>query len=557
MKKIICIIVCVVFWNCGGDAGFRIGDTTSDITSNSSTEKNRGNYPGFFESSQKPINKDDFFDGFFDRHPENIKNASYTFDTERTDDLGNVSVEKVSTSAYVNYGGLPSQVFALQDKYNVVNVHLSWNPDENYANREDLKFFLCNIDNMNEIKPIEGIDYISVDGLNCSAASNMCAIDLSEWSKGEKNIILDVNVNQYNKNVKIGLCMQYATYWPVVYDALEIKVYETQTFNVTLAHVGNVNGGIKEKIENRIKETLYRAGVEIDFTKEITYRIPEDFENDLYKIRQLPKKYLYVKVGSKGSESSCYKDVGDDLFWLRSKVQSDIGSGKNERRTAVILNQPTVKFWTIGKNYYPCTRNLEDWPKNDGFHTYTVGILNNEKYSKCQQKYPNSGNVFYGYNRDDGRMGWFNIYGQSIDDEISSYIDPECHVLVDLSRMGSPNWEYNDTGAQKYYRTLIPSGALGIVMAAQSVGGRTGLMSFNPPDDEVVFVHELTHLCGLADVVKSKDNVMYQSNNGGTKLGNLPLRVKDDSGIEQQWDCLHDEKNAEGCSYKAYRLLNF
>ena len=556
MKKIICIIVCVVFWNCGGDSGLRI-ESTSDMSSASSVEKNRGNYPGFSKAIKKTSGNFDFFDGFFDKHPENINTASYTFDTEQTDDLGNVSTEKVSTTAYVNYGGMPSQVFALRDKYNVVNVHLSWDPDESYANREDLKFFLCNIDNMNDIKPIEGIDYMPVDGLKCSAESNMCAVDLSEWSKGEKNITLDVNVDQFNKNIKVGLCMQYATYWPVVYDALEVKVYDTQKFNVTLAYVGAEDHNIRKKIENRIKQTLNRAGVEIDFKQEITYRIPEDFQEESYRTRQLPKDYLYVEVDSKGAKSGCYANVRDDLFWLKSKVESDIGYGKNERRTAVILNKPTVKFWTLDKKYRPCTENLEDWPRDDGHHFYKVGILNNSEYNECQRKYPNSGEVYYGYNRDVGKMGWFNNFLQSIDGEISSYIDPKCHVLVDLDRLGSPNWKYDDTKAQRYYRTLIPSDALGIAMAAQLVGGRTGVMSFNPPDDEVVFVHELTHLCGLVDVKNPKDNLMYESNSGGTDLGNLPLRVKESSGTEQQWDCLHDEKYAEGCYDKAFRLLNF
>lgn len=351
--------------------------------------------------------------------------------------------------------------------------------------------------------------------------------------------------------------MQYATYLPVVYDALEVRVYDMQTFNVTLAHVGSKNDDIKDKIKNRIDETLSHAGVEINFSQEITYRVPDDFEDISYRMRQLPKDYLYVSVDSKSTGSNCYNNVGDDLFWLKSKVESDIGYGKNERRTAVILNKPTVKFWTINKNYRPCTENLEDWPRDDGHHFYRVGILNNSKYNECQRNFPNSGEVYYGYNRDVGKMGWFNNFLQSIDGEISSYIDPQCHVLVDLDRFGSPNWKDDDTKAQRYYRTLIPSDALGIAMAAQSVGGRTGVVSFNPPDDEVVFVHELTHLCGLVDVENPKDNLMYKNNNEGTNLGNLPLRVKKASGTEQQWDCLHDEKYAEGCFDKAFRLLNF
>jgi hypothetical protein len=556
MKKIICILVCAVFWNCGGDSGLRI-TSESELSSNSSREKNRGNYPGFFEPTTKPSSNSSFFDGFFDRHSDAIKEITYDFDIEQTDGVGNVSNKRISTNAYVNYGGIASQVFALHDKYNVVNVHLSWDPEESYANRENLKFFLCNIDNINDIKPIDGIDYTPVDGLRCSIESNMCAIDLSDWSKGEKNITLEVNVDQHNENVKIGLCMQYAAYLPVVYDALEVRVYNTQTYNVTLAHVGKEDNGIKTKIENRIKETLNRAGVEIDFNQEITYRIPEDFEDVSYRIRQLPKDYLYVEVDSKGAESSCYREagIGDDLFWLKSKVESDIGYGKNERRTAVILNKPSVKFWTLDGDYCPCIKNLEDWPRNDGFHTYIVGVLNNGKYNECQQKYPNSGEVYYGYNRTEGKMGWFNNFSQPIDGEISSYINPECHVLVDLDRMGSPNWK--DDKAQRYYRTLIPSGALGVAMRAQFVGGRTGLMSFNPPDDEVVFVHELTHLCGLADVSNPQDNLMYESNKGGTKLGNIPLNVKESSDTEQQWDCLHDDKYADGCHDKSHRLLNF
>lgn len=556
MKKIICILASILFWNCGGESGVRI-TTESNPSSNSSTEKNRGDYPGFFVHTGKKDRGIDFFDGFFDRHPEKVYSFSYEFNAEQEDQLGSISVEKTRTTAYVDYGGEASQVFALRDKYNIVKVHLSWNPDENYANREDLKFFLCNIDDLNDIKPIEDVGYESVDGLKCSIESNKCSIDQGNWSNGSIDITLEVNVNQHNKNEKVGLCMQYATYLPVVYDALEVRVYDMQTFNVTLAHVGSKNDDIKDKIKNRIKETLSHAGVEINFSQEITYRVPDDFEDISYRMRQLPKDYLYVSVDSKSTGSNCYNNVGDDLFWLKSKVESDIGYGKNERRTAVILNKPTVKFWTINKNYRPCTENLEDWPRDDGHHFYRVGILNNSKYNECQRNFPNSGEVYYGYNRDVGKMGWFNNFLQSIDGEISSYIDPQCHVLVDLDRFGSPNWKDDDTKAQRYYRTLIPSDALGIAMAARSVGGRTGVMSFNPPDDEVVFVHELTHLCGLVDVENPKDNLMYKNNNKGTNLGNLPLRVKDASGTEQQWDCLHDEKYAEGCFDKAFRLLNF
>jgi len=78
-----------------------------------------------------------------------------------------------------------------------------------------------------------------------------------------------------------------------------------------------------------------------------------------------------------------------------------------------------------------------------------------------------------------------------------------------------------------------------------------------------VFVHELGHLCGLSDLVNSEKNLMYEANESGKQLGNIPLKAKlsdEDkygSGWERQWDCLHDEKNAEGCLDKGDRLLNF
>ena len=562
MKQIVCILACVVFWNCGGESGLRITNE-SDITNNTSTEKNIGNYPGFSELIQKPKGDDNFYDGFFDRHPESINYVIYDFDSEHTDDNGNVSIEKMSTAAYVNYGGTPSQVFALQDKYNVVNIHIAWNPDENYANREDLKFFLCDIDHGEEYKPIENLEYDPVKGLNCSLESNMCSIDQSAWIKGEKDVTLEVNVNGYNKNVRVGLCMQYATYLPVLYDALEIRTYPKQSFDVTLAYAGTIDENIKQKIENRIKETLGRAGIEINFKSVKEYNIPMDFENNAHKERQLPSNYLYVEVGSKDGGTDCYDNVRDDLFWLKSKVESDIGYGVNERRTAVILNRPTVKFWTLDNNYRPCTRNLEDWPRENSFYGYIVGILNNDKYNECKQKYPNIGEIYYVYSNIDDKMGWYDIYGQAVGDNISSYISPECHVLVDLDRFSRPNWKDSDTKAQRYYRSLMPSNYLGVMKRAQPVGGKTGLISFNPPDNEVVFVHELGHLCGLSDLVNSENNLMYGDNEGGKNLGNIPLKAKlndEDkygSGMEQQWDCLHDEKNAEGCLDKGDRLLDF
>lgn len=555
MKKIVCVFACVVFWNCGGD-GFRITDE-HDVKNNSSTEKNIGNYPGFSERIQKPKGDDDFYDGFFDRHREDVNHVSYDFDSEYTDDNGSVSIEKTSIAAYVNYGGTPSQVFALYDKYNEVNIHVSWNPNENYANREDLKFFLCDVDHGEEYKPIEGLEYDPVNGLNCSLESSMCSIDQSAWIKGEKDVILKVNLNNYNKNIRVGLCMQYATYLPVLYDALEIKAYPKQLFDVTLTSVGTIDVNLKQKIEDRIKETLGRAGVEINLKEGLEYKIPDVFENKEYRKRKLSKDYLYVAVDH---ESSCYDKIGDDLLWLKSKLESDIGNGNDniERRVAMILNLPTVKFWTIDEFYRPCTRNLKDLPDEKSNFGYIVGILNNEKYEECQQNYPESENVYYEYDHFDYKMHWRNKYGELIDDNISSYIDPRCHVLVDLNRLGNRNGSDS-----RYYRTLMPSNSLGRTKPAKAVGGKTGLMAFIPPNDEIVFVHELTHLCGLSDIENSQNNLMYQSKKNGTFLGNIPLKAnlsdkdKTGSGVEQQWDCLHDEKNADGCLDKAYRLLNF
>ena len=233
----------------------------------------------------------------------------------------------------------------------------------------------------------------------------------------------------------------------------------------------------------------------------------------------------------------------------------------------MILNLPTVKFWTIDNNYIPCTKNLEDKPGADSPNGYIVGILNNEKYEECKRIYPSSGEVYYSYDHFDEKMHWRNSSGALIDDDISSYIDPRCHVLVDLDRFGAPNWAYNDISAQRYYRTLMSSSALGVTTPAQSVGNTSGLMSFNPPDEEV-FVHELAHLCGLSDAEKLNNNLMYKNKSGGTLLGNIPLDVslcgkdangndRKGSGMERQWDCLHDGKYADGCFDKAYRLLNF
>lgn len=560
MKKIICILVSVVFWNCGGGSGLNV-TAQSNLSSNSSATHNTNNYPGFTESTEKPMDDDGFYNGFFDRHPEAVNYVSYDYDTELEDDVGNISVEKIQTTAYVNYNGTPSQVFALRDKYNTVNIHVAWDPTLNYADHEELKFFLCEIDNGDKYKPIEDVGYEPIYGLNCSIESNMCAVDQSEWINGEKNVTLEVNVGHFNKNVNVGLCMQYATYLPVLYDALEIKVYDTQTFDVTLAHVGTLENNLETGINDKIKETLERAGVKINFTSTVEYRVPDDFENISYRERELSRDYLYVAVASNGSESNCYANVYDDLYWLRSKIESDIGYRKIERRTAVILNKQTVKFWTINDRYLPCTQNLEEAPNKKASFGYVVGILNNEKYSECQWKYPYAKDVYYGYNSFDDKMGWYSIYGsESIDDDISSYIDPKCHVLVDIDRLGKVNGK--DT---KYYRTLMSSTALGVTTVARPVSNITGLMSFNPTDEQI-FVHELTHLCGLSDVDKSEKNLMYKNNSGGTHLGNIPLEVfhitKDengkenvDEGLEQQWDCLHNESSAEGCFDKPYRKL--
>lgn len=555
MKKFVFVLVCVVFFNCGGgggDSGLKVTAGT-DLSGNSSSLKNRKDYPGFTEASEKPSDFFDFYDGFFDKHPEAIKTIEHTFDTEQTDELGNSSIEEISTSTYVNYEGTASQVFALRDRYNVVNVHIAWDPNESYANHEDLKFFLCSIDDKDNYKPIEGLEYNPINGLNCSAETKMCAVDQDEWSKGAKNITLQVNVGQHNKNVKVGLCMQYATYSAVLYDALEVKVYPMQSFDVTFAFVGESDDNIRKNVEDRIKETLGRAGVEIKFTSEVTYRIPDDFENYAYRERDLDKGYLYVAVAPKNEETSnCYSDIGDDLFWIKDKIESDVGR-RNEIRTAVVLNRPTVKFWTINDNYQACTNNLEVSPDKKENNGYVVGILNNEHYSDCQQKYPYAGEVYYHYSLSDGKWVWESIYGMNVDNEIDTYINPKCHVLLNMDR-----FKRAYTGSSDYYyRTLMPSGALGVTKKANQVGGLPGLIAFNPPNDEVVFVHELTHLCGLSDVDNPQDNLMYFSKKNGSKLGNIPLKVTNSSGLERQWDCLHDGISADGCDDKSYRLISF
>ena len=71
---------------------------------------------------------------------------------------------------------------------------------------------------------------------------------------------------------------------------------------------------------------------------------------------------------------------------------------------------------------------------------------------------------------------------------------------------------------------------------------------------QIVFVHELGHLCGLSDLVNSEKNLMYEANESGKQLGNIPLKAKlsdEDkygSGWERQWDCLHDEKKCRRMS---------
>jgi len=554
-KKFIYILLCLTLWNCGGSNPIRV-TTETDLSDNTSTEMDRKNYPGFIEASQKPINKSDFYNVFFDRHPESINGFVYDFDTKQVEDSAIASTKQISTTTFADYNGTASQVFVLYDKYNVVNLHLSWDPEESFANIDDLKFFLCNIDNEKDISPREDIDYEFIDGLNCSMESNMCSIDQSLWHKGEMDVTLEINADRLNKNERIGLCMQYASYLPVLYDALEVKVYETQTFDITLVHIGSNDDSFKERVEERINKTLNRAGVEINFTKDITYQIPEDLTNTAYTERDLNDKYLYVTVATNGRSSDCYAYLQDDLYWVKDKIESDIGSNKNERRTAVVLNQPTVRFWTIDYNYQPCTTNLKDWPQESASYGYIVGILSSEQ-TNCQQEFPNSGEVFYGYNREKEKMGWYNIYGQSIDSEISSYISPQCHILIDLNRFGQQN-----NANSRYYGSLMPSTSLGVTTPAQSVGGISGLMSFNPPD-EVVFVHELTHLLGLSDLEEQEKNLMYKNNLKGTHLGNIPLKAKvykkneTLSGSEQQWDCLHNENNADGCLDRSSRLLNF
>jgi hypothetical protein len=198
--------------------------------------------------------------------------------------------------------------------------------------------------------------------------------------------------------------MQYATYLPVVYDVLDIRVYKKQTYDVTLAHVGTLDEDFRKKVDDRIQKTLYRAGVEVNFEKTVSYVVPDIFENEAYRERDLNKNYLYVVVDTNKNGSDCYVGVRDDLYWLKSKIESDIGYGQITRRAAVILNLPTVKFWTIDNNYIPCTKNLEDKPGADSPNGYIVGILNNEKYEECKRIYPSSGEVYYSYDHFDEKM---------------------------------------------------------------------------------------------------------------------------------------------------------
>ncbi|MCQ2053137.1 MAG: hypothetical protein MJY93_08050 [Fibrobacter sp.] len=542
MKKIICILLSLFIWNCGGGSGFSIS-YEQDTKGNSETQNKNYDYSEFREVNDKPKDEHGFFDGYFAKHKESIKQTSFDYDAEGSDENGNISVKHVATTAYVNYNGVPSQVLVLRNTYNAVGVHLSWDSKESYENREDLKFFLCNPDG--NYDPIDK-DYYTIDP--------------SEWSKGSKTQIMYVNRENVNENKTVGLCMQYKAYLPVLLDVLEARVYDSQPFSVTYVEIGKTDEETRTKIEKRIQETLNRAAVKVDLSSSEMYQIPRDFHIREFQKRSFDdNSSLYVQVGEKnGLQSRCYDKIRGDLYWIKDLVETKVAERKFERRTSVIFNLPTVKYWTIGANYRPCTDNLEDQPSTS-VGEYMVGMLNIETYDDCQRTYPEADNVYYSYFNN--KWVWKNVYGEIIDDQIETYISPDCHVILDTDRCGMAHWEHfsgqKSEAAQRYYRSLMDDKDLGVTKITRAIG-TSGLVSYNPPKNETVYVHELTHLLGLSDLENETGNLMYKDYNGmGLELNNYELRVKNTYGIERQWDCLHDERNADGCSDFKWRTLTY
>lgn len=549
MKKIIVILFCIVIWNCSsGGGGAPVLDPSETTKSDGrSTEINK-NYPGFREAVDES-GSPKYHNGYFVKHPESITSQTFEYEVEEEDENGQINVVKRKTSVYVNYNGTPSYILVLKDKYNVVNAYVTWDAKEKYENRDDLKVFFCDVGD-DKLKPINDQEF---------------TIPEDEWDKGEKSLNFIVNAEDFNEDVTWGLCMKYKTNAPVLYDALQIKVYDEETYNVTYVDVEPDLGNTFDKVKGRIKETFNRAAVNVNFTSQKQYSVPGDFLESEYRKRELPE-YLYVSVASnKNTTTKCYSQIGDDLKWIKDRVENDLGKNGFERRISVTLNRSSVKYWTLNTDYLPCTENLEDIP-DDVNRTYKVGMLNIKKYGECKTNYPEADKVYLIYDKIDNKYIWKDAFGDV--ENISNYISPECHVILDLDNNKEPNWGYEkDQKKQEaemhYYRTLIPAGSLANTKKTIPLGGNKGMVSYVPPQDEVVYVHELGHLLGLSDVDNPENNLMYYTNKGGTMLSNYPLNARIDDYqnfkkfAEQQWDCLHNGKTADGCLDKEARLLNF
>ena len=582
-------LLSLMICSCGGSSSNNASSSGSANGNGQSLNQNKLPYPGFYGLSpnerKEKADKEpyDFYDGYFDRHPSNIKmNGELKMDVivpEVLEAFGSGMESSSSSESDARYSVAvergtnieadcdTSELFLYSGKKNYVIVTLSWDVDEKPEYLDQHRYYLCNPKKPDEV--LFDMEYYISD---------------NEWKNGNGYVHIPLPIERPGK---YGLCRRYKDYAPVIYDVLEVKEYLGADYDVSLVNVGSEQKLKIADIEGN-KDYFYRAGVNInyrdDYGNAYNYDVPRSFEDERIKgFKYLNNRgdFLFVRGEFKDEYAThkCYENVKDDITLVNQKIKHDVQNDLLNKRVAIIYNKTHVRFWTFYEddNGYvrPCWNEMkaDGQPKADV--EYKVIMLNMDK-SECDWWYPEGGDVDYTrlyiknskgvWSASDG----FHEYGVS---EFNRIFDPECHVFIDIDRYNS----IGGTEGKPYLKSVIPGTALGLTdeILVDFEGRPIGLWAFiNPSTDIRTYMHELGHLLGLADV-KSENNLMYWNNpkKEGEKektddekyklLNNQPLTAKEcatcgwQDNVEFQWDCLNNINVSTSCLLSSHRKLDW
>ena len=586
MKVIIFFVLGILLCSCGGG-----GNSQNDAKRNVDRQDINKNiddlpYPGFYEvdsEGKSNLKKDNsnYRDGYFDRHETTLrKDQTFYMDVVTREVLQDFAAFDESSSssetAYsysvdihrginveADYG--TSDLFLLSGTTNYLEVIVSWDVDERPEELKEHKFYICDPDDK---KNLFDESYI---------------LSEEDWDAPKGNASMS-KIIPVDKPGKYGLCRQYKDYDPVIYDVVNVILYNGAEYDVSIINVGE-EGSLSTNFIKNSKDYFYRAGVDINYTIH-PYDTPKDFQVEEIKGSKFinyREKYLFVRgrfIDENSSGKECYKYISDDITNINERIRFDVYNNDVQKRLAVVYNKKHVKFWTFYKTpegyVLPCYDGIEQEGRPSPDVDYKVAILNTDlndceywnnqmdvDYTRLYVKYISEEKKWIA---SDG----FNVYGSS---DFSDLFNPQCHVFVDMSYDGK--WHRENKPNESYLKSVIPESSKGITKEIESPYNKSiiGLWAFIDPLNGVrTYMHELGHLLGLSDV-KSDNNLMHWNSPEPEKNKNMDLvkimlnnrsleatKCADciwEKNKEMQWDCLNGVNVSSTCYQENHRTLNW